>query len=92
MSVRKIVEVEWLDAQSSLDCMTVSELKKQKLFLTQSCGYLMVEDEEKIVLSFMNFGFNIDDEPLMKHYQIIPRGMIKKIKTIREGQKDSQKG
>lgn len=87
MSVRKIVEIEWMDASSSLDPITVSELKKEKPFLTQSCGYLMLEDKEMIVLSFMNFGFNINDEPLMKHYQVIPKKMVKKIKVIRDGAK-----
>ena len=87
MSVRKIVEVEWMDAHSSLDCATITDLKKEKPILTQSCGYLMLEDKEKIVLSFMNFGFNIEDESLMKHYQVIPIKMVKKIKVIREGQK-----
>ena len=79
----KIVEVEWMDAQSSLDPMTISELKEQKPALTKSVGYLMLEDKEKIVLSFMNFGFNINEEPLMKHYQIIPKGMVKKIKRLK---------
>lgn len=81
-----IVEVEWWDAHSSLDTMTISELKKEKLYLTQSAGYLMLEDDEKIVLSFMNFGFNVNDEPLMKHYQVIPKGMILKITKIKEGE------
>lgn len=79
----KKVEVEWIDAHSSLDAMTITELKKQKPFLTQSVGYLMLEDKEKVVLSFMNFGFNINEEPLMKHYQVIPKGMIKKIKVLK---------
>ena len=80
----KIVEVEWLDAHSSMDAMTISDLEKQKPFLTKSCGYLIKEDEKKIVLGFMLFGFNILDEPLLKHYQVIPKGMIKKIRIIRE--------
>ncbi len=83
MNKYDIVEVEWMDAHSSLDPMTISELKKEKPFLTQSIGYLMLEDNEKIVLSFMNFGFNVNDEPLMKHYQVIPKGMVKKIKKIK---------
>jgi len=79
----KIVEIEWIDAHSSLDPITISELKKEKPYLTQSVGYLMLEDKEKIVLSFMNFGFNYEGEPLMKHYQVIPKGMVKNIKVIR---------
>ncbi len=78
------VEVEWVDAHSSLDATTISELIKQKPFLTQSVGYLMLEDKEKIILSFMNFGFNINEECLIKHYQVIPKGMVKKITKLKE--------
>ena len=79
----KIVEVIWIDAHSSMDAMTISDLEKQKPFETKSCGYLIKEDEEKIVLGFMLFGFNVNDEPLLKHYQVIPKGMVKKIEVIR---------
>ena len=80
----KIGEDEWIDAQSSLDVMPISELEKHPLAITKSCGYLIKEDKEKIVLAFMLFGVNREGEELMKHYQIIPRGMIKKIKVIRK--------
>lgn len=80
----KIVEVEWIDAQSSLDVMPISELEKHPLAITQSCGYLIKEDKEKVVLAFMLFGINKEGEELMKHYQVIPKAMIKKIKVIRK--------
>lgn len=80
----KIVEVEWIDAHSSMDAMVISDLEKQKPFITKSCGYLIKEDEEKIVLGFMCFGVNVLDEPLLKHYQVIPKGMVKKIRVIEE--------
>jgi len=79
----KIVEVEWADAQSSLDAMPISELEKQEPALTKSCGYLMKKDKKKIVLAFMIFGTNFEGEVLMKHYQIIPMKMIKKIKALK---------
>ncbi len=77
----KKVEVEWIDAQSSLDCYTLEELKElgeKDLRLTKSCGYLIHKDKLKVVLGFMMFG---DD--LVKHHQIIPMGMVKRIKEIR---------
>ena len=61
------VEVEWIDAHSSLDAMTITDLEKATPFLTKSCGYLIKEDKDKIVLAFMCFGVNINDEPLLKH-------------------------
>ncbi len=78
----KKVEVIWMDAHSSLDPMTISELIKEEPYLTTSCGYLIHEDKEKIILAFMIFGFNINGEPLLKHYQIIPRGMVKEIRNV----------
>jgi len=78
----KIVEVEWIDAQSSLGVCSIKELKEvgpEDLAVTKSAGYLIHEDKENIVLGFMLFG---DD--LVKHYQIIPKKMVKKIKVIRK--------
>ena len=78
----KIVEVTWIDAQSSLNVYSVEELRElgeEDLHITKSAGYLIHEDKEKVVLGFMLFG---DD--LVKHHQVIPRGMIKKIKVIRK--------
>ena len=77
----KIVEIEWIDAQSSMDLYSVEELKslgEEDLHITKSAGYLIHEDKEKVVLAFMLFG-----DEFVKHHQIIPRGMVKKIKVIR---------
>ncbi len=82
------VEVEWIDAHSSMDALTLSELEKAEPFLTKSCGYLIKEDKDKIVLGFMCFGFNINDEPLLKHYQVIPKGMVRKITKLKEVEND----
>ena len=74
----KIVEVEWLDAHSSMDAMTISDLEKQKPILTKSCGFLIHEDQEKIILASMIY------EDILDQYQVIPKGMVKKIRVIRE--------
>ncbi len=78
-----MVRVEWIDAHGSMDCMTVEELIKEEPFLTESVGMLMHEDKEKIILSFMNFGFNLNESPLIQHYQVIPKGMVKKITKLK---------
>ena len=78
----KIVEIEWIDAQSSLDLYSIEELKGlglEDLHITKSAGYLIHEDKEKVVLGFMLFG-----NDFVKHHQTIPRGMIKKIKIIKK--------
>lgn len=82
MVVRKIVEVEWFDAQSSMDSWSMEELKDLKPLHTLSVGYLLIDKEDFIVLGYMDFA-----NDLIKHHTCIPKGMIKKIKVIREGSK-----
>ena len=83
MTVRKVVEVEWFDAQSSLESMTIEEIKDLlKPIYTKSVGYLVEDNKEYIVLAFCDFG-----DGLIKHHQVIPKGMIIKIKIIRAGDK-----
>lgn len=79
------VEVEWIDAQSSMDFYSIEELKKlgeENLHITKSCGYMVHKDKVKVVLCFMVFG-----EDGCKHHQIIPTGMIKKIKILEKRKK-----
>lgn len=76
----KIVEIIWFDAQSSLEPMTLEEMEKHlKPQLTKSIGYLAKETEEYIILVFMDFG-----NGLYKHWQVIPKGMIKSRKVLRK--------
>ena len=72
----KLVEVEWLDAQSYFgNAQYIEELKEEKPLHSFSVGYLLHECKGHIVLGFMLFG-----EDMVKHNQLIPRGMIKKIR------------
>ncbi len=80
----KPVEVKWIDAHSSMDAMVISDLEKCEPIETKSCGYLIKEDKEKVVLAFMCFGTNVLEEELLKHYQVIPRKMIVSIKELFE--------
>ena len=78
MEKHKIVEVEWFDAQSGFSApLTIEELEKEGMLHTFSTGYLIKEDKEKIILGFMLFG------DFVKHWQVIPKGMIKKINIIK---------
>lgn len=71
---QKPVEIEWIDAQSGMNSLFIDELKREILPVpTRSCGYLIHETKDFIVLGFMLFG---DD--LIKHYQLIPKCLIKK--------------
>ncbi len=77
----KVVEVEWIDAQSSTHSFEIEELKEMPLLHTKSCGYLIHQDKEKVILGFMIFGD--DMVKMIKHHQVIPRGMVKKIKELK---------
>jgi len=75
----KIVEVEWLDAQSGFSSpVTIEELESEEPYHTFSVGYLIKEDKKKVILGFMLFG----EEEMFKHWQLIPRGMILNIKEV----------
>ena len=77
----KIIEVEWLDAQSGFSTpVDIEEAKEVEPILTHSVGYLLHEDKEKIMLGFMMF----DNKDCFKHWQLIPKGMVKKIKILRK--------
>ena len=78
--MNKIVEVEWLDAQSGFSQpLNLEELEREEPLHTFSVGYLLKEDKEKVILGFMMFG----DEGFFKHWQLIPKGMIKNIREVK---------
>lgn len=79
-----IVEIEWLDAQSGFgQAETVEELiEYHKPIITHSIGYLLYECEEYLILGFMMFG-----EEMVKHNQLIPKGMIRQKTTLRKEKK-----
>ena len=77
----EIVKVDWLDAQSGFSSpLTIEELESEEPIITSSVGYLLKEDEKKIILGFMMFG----DEGMFKHWQLIPKGMVQKITKLKE--------
>jgi len=75
----KIVEVEWLDAQSGFgQAHFVEDLADEKPIITLSVGYLLYDCDDYLILGFMLFG-----QDMVKHTQLIPRGMIKRIRAVR---------
>jgi len=74
------VEIEWLDAQTwSGSAEEFGEVIKWKPVISHTCGYLIHDDAEKIIVSFLNFG-----DGATKHFQMIPKGMVKKITKLKE--------
>ena len=77
-----MVEVEWFDAQSSFGQAEFIDdaIINLKPIHTFSVGYLLNENKESVLLGFMLFG-----EDMVKHNQLIPKGMIKKITKLKNG-------
>lgn len=76
---RNPVEVEWLDAQTwHGSAEEFGEITKWKPLISYTCGYLIHEDKEKVIISFLNFG-----DETTKHFQMIPKKMIKKITKLK---------
>ena len=80
----KVIEVEWLDAQSGfgnaqyVEDLCLVELNPKNMNYTFSVGYLLHEDKEKIILGFMLFG-----NDMVKHNQMIPKSLIKRRRILK---------
>lgn len=82
----KFVRVDWFDAQSGFASpLSLEELEEVPPIETTSVGCLIKQDKDKIVLGFMMFG----GEGYFKHWQMIPKGMIKKITYLTENKKNA---
>ena len=81
MNKYDLVKVRWLDAQTGFStAMPISEfLEDFKPLYNYSFGYLLCNDKEKIILGFLLMDDG-DEDPLIKHWQLIPKGMVKEIK------------
>ncbi len=80
-----LVQVKWLDAQTGFSqLMPISEFKKDfKPFYNYSFGYLLEDNKEHIILGFLLMDSEIvDEETGVKHWQLIPKGMVKEINRI----------
>lgn len=85
MKEYKMVEVEWIDAQAGFgQASYIEDIIQAPPLITHSMGYLLHEDKEKVILGFMLFG-----EDMVKHSQLIPRGMIKKIKILKHEKRNN---
>lgn len=81
-----LVEVKWLDAQTGFaQLMPISEFKKDfKPFYNYSFGYLLVDNKDHVILGFLLMDSEIvDEETGVKHWQLIPKGMVKKITKLK---------
>lgn len=74
-----MVKVVWEDASSSMDSISVKDMKELETLAVVSVGELIVKDEEKVVLSFMSCEDNV-----MRHWQVIPKSSVYDIIYLKE--------
>lgn len=78
----KIVEVEWFDAQISLDATTIDQIKSNLPGfipqLTKTVGYLIYQTSDYIVLAYSYF-----TNETIQYHQIIPKGIIKHMRELK---------
>ncbi len=87
-----LVKVKWLDAQTGFAAlMPMSEFKKEfKPMYNYSFGYLLVDNKDHIILGFLIMDSEVfDEETGVKHWQLIPKGMVRKITKMKEGTKNA---
>ena len=83
----KKVEVKWLDAQTGFAvALPLSEFMEDfEPYYNYSFGYLLENNKDHIILGFLLM--NVDDkeeEPMVKHWQLIPKGMVRKITYLKQ--------
>lgn len=82
----KLIKVKWLDAQTGFcQALPLSEFKEDfEPYYNYSFGQLLEENKDYIVLGFLIMDVdNEKEEPSVKHWQLIPRGMIKEMKEVK---------
>jgi len=78
MKIGDTVEIEWIDAQTLDGFISYEEAMNTEQVISKTCGYFVGQDKHKIVISFINFG-----QGTTKYFQLIPKGMVKKIKVLK---------
>lgn len=94
MEKHKLVQVKWLDAQTGFSqAMPLSEFKGEfRPFYNYTFGYLLEDNKDHIIVGFLLMGVDeikdeVNDETMIKHWQLIPKGMVRKITLLKENGK-----
>lgn len=84
MNKPSMVEVVWLDTNEVSDSTWQSkeDLIKCEPCIIDSLGYLILENDDYVIISADKDGKNEDD--LFGRSQVIPKGVIKHIKYLQE--------
>jgi len=81
MKLHKIYKVDWEDAHSEIST-TLNKFLESKIGNTSSLGYLVFEDDKKIILvSELDEGENFKSD-MRGDFTLIPKGWIKKARIL----------
>lgn len=92
-----LIKVNWVDARSILDTISLKEAREEKLIDVISFGYLIDENDESIKICsfiFPDMQHDIEDpagQTGFRNIQIIPKKMIKSILSLKIDFKESEK-
>ncbi len=90
----KLVQVKWLDAQTGFAvALPLSEFKEAfEPYYNYSFGYLLEDNKDHIILGFLIMNAESENEDLMvKHWQLIPKGMVRKITYLNKSAKKKRR-
>lgn len=78
MKLFTLIEIEWQDAHSSVETMTVKQaIEIYKPINIKSVGYYIHQNSSYIIIAFTKF-----NDKVFKHWQVIPNKNIINIKEI----------
>lgn len=90
MEKYKLVQVKWLDAQTGFSqAMPLSEFKENfRPYYNYTFGYLLEDNKDHIIIGFLlmcvdEIKDEVNDESMVKHWQLIPKGMVREIKEAK---------
>jgi hypothetical protein len=74
----KIVEIQWVDSTAEVDVWEQKDDYSRELEPIKTIGYLIEQDKDKVIICQ-----SVSDSQYGQTFRI-PKGCIKKIKTIKE--------
>lgn len=92
-----LIKVNWVDARSILDTISLKEARQEKLIDVISVGYLIEENDDLIKICsfiFPDVEHDIQDptgQTGFRNVQIIPKKMIKSILSLKIDFEESKK-
>lgn len=79
---KEIVLVEWLDAYTAIQTLSIESIEKEGLIPAFTLGWLIHENKDRIAVCGFYFDFG-DNQPGFRDVHFIPKSWIKKIHKLK---------